>query len=68
MFTGGIGLWQANELAERAFRLEVLNNAMNAKLIETMARINILKETILSQEQRLQSLQQSMNNTQINVE
>lgn len=55
LIIAGIAIWQLNELYEHIFRLETLNKTLEYKLLETLTRIDLIKnnftrvETILHQ-------------------
>lgn len=55
LIIAGIAIWQLNELYEHIFRLETLNKTLESKLLETLTRIDLIKnnftriETILHQ-------------------
>lgn len=58
LITATIALWQMNELHEQIFRLETMNKTLELKLLETLNRIDIIRNKFAQTDQILRQLEQ----------
>jgi hypothetical protein len=57
LIIAGIAIWQINELYEYLFRLETMNKTLEAKLLETLNRIDLIKNNFVRIEKMIQKLE-----------
>lgn len=58
LIIASLALWQTNELYEQIFRIETMNQTLESKLLETLSRIDIIKDKFIQIDQHLHQLEQ----------
>lgn len=59
LIIAGIAIWQLNELYEHIFRLETMNKTLESQLLETLTRIDLVKNNFTRVETILHQLESS---------